>query len=243
MPVKKKLWSRAGGRKTPAQLDREIAEALVARRRTAALKRGKRGARSSRRNLPPSADRHHATIGRWVHKTIGQRHSVPEDVVRRIYAAVQTAKRQSLYGGHMADLIERSVGRKLIGYEYNVAARAQEHLSYDPPGGYGGPAPKGSAKPPPRAKYDDPTIETASRFVARADTIIKDVLRRRRHPTFGWDTSNDAKDRELLQQAAEELDVAADLYEGAGAGVRGGTLHERAKLARRGDYRALEAYE
>ena len=219
----RKLWSRAGGRKTPAQLDREIAQALE--------------------RAPRSSHRHHATIGRWVHKTIGQRHSVPEDVVRRIYAAVQTAKRQGLYGGHMADLIERSVGRKLAGGEYTVYTRAKEHLGYDPPSGYGGPAPKGSAKPPPRAKYDDPAIESAARFVARADSIIKDVLRRRKHPTFGWDTSNDAKDRELLRQAAEELEVAADLYEGAGAGVRGGTLHERAKLARRGDYRALDAYD
>ena len=229
MPVKKKLWSRAGGRKTPAQLDREIAEALVTRRRTAAQKRAPR--------------HHHATISRWVHKTIAQRYSVPEDVVRRIYASVQAAKRQGLYGGHYADLAERNVGRKLKGGEYDVAARAKEHLGYDPPGGYGGPQPKGSAKPPPRAKYDDPSIETASQFVSRGNTIIKDVLRRRKHPTFGWDTSNDAKDRELLRQAAEELEVAADLYEGAGAGVRGGTLHERAKLARRGDYRALEAYE
>lgn len=230
MPVKKK---------TTAQLDREIAEVLVARRRTT----GPTLTPRSSRDLPPSANRHHATIGRWVHKTIAQRYSVPEDVVRRIYASVQAAKRQGLYGGHYADLVERNIGRKLKGGEYDVTARAKEHLSYDPPGGYGGPQPKGSAKAPPRAKYDDPAIETASQFVARGNTIIKDVLRRRKHPTFGWDTSNDAKDRELLRQAAEELEVAADLYEGAGAGVRGGTLHERAKLARRGDYRALDAYE
>lgn len=215
-------------KKTSAQLDREIAEAL---------------GRTKRKSRSTSSRRHHATIGRWIHKTIAQRYSVPEDVVRRIYASVQEAKRQGLYGGYYADLVERNVGRKLKGGEYDVAARAKEHLSYDPPGGYGGPAPKGSAKPPPRATYDDPEIESASRFVARGNMIIKDVLQRRRHPTFGWDTANDATDRDLLRQAAEELEVAADLYEGAGAGVRGGTLHERAKLARRGDYRALAAYE
>ena len=176
-------------------------------------------------------------------KTIAQRYSVPEDVVRRIYAFVQTAKRQGLYGGHYADFVERNVGCKLKGGEYAVAARAKEHLSYDPPGGYGGPAPKGSVKTPPRTKYDDPAIKTAASFVTRGNNIIKDVLRRRRHPTFGWDTSNDAKDRDLLRQAAEELEVGADLYEGAGAGVRGGTLHERAKLARRGDYGALDSYD
>ena len=213
-------------RKSSAQLEREIAEALSKKPRR-------------------SHERHHATVstGRWIHKDVARRHEVPEGVVRRIYAAVQTAKRQGLYGGHMADLSERSVGRKLAGGEYTVYTRAKEHLGYDPPGGYGGPQPKGSAKPPPRAKYYDPTIESASRFVARADTIIKDVLRRRKHPSFGWDTSNDAKDRELLRHAAEELEVAADLYEQAGAGVRGGTLHERAKLARRGDYGRLEAYD
>ena len=189
---------------------------------------------------------YHATMStgrRWDHRTIAQRHDVPEDVVRRIYAAVQTAKRQGLYGGHMADLIERRVGRKLIGGEYTVAARAKEHLGYDPPGGYQGPAPKGSAKTPPRAKYGDPKIERASRFVAIADTIIKDVLRRRRHPRFGWDETNDSKDRALLRQAADELEVAADLYEEAGAGVRAGTLHERARLARQGSYRLLAIYD
>lgn len=180
--------------------------------------------------------------GRWIHRIVARRHGVPEDVVRRIYVAVQTAKRQGLHGGHTIDLIERSVGRKLVGHEYAVATRAKEHLRHDPPGGYGGPQPRGGAKAPPRATYDDPKIESASRIAARADATIKDVLRRRQ--TYGgWDESNAAKDRDLLRQAADELDVAADLYEEAGAGVRAGTLHERARHARRNDYRLLAAYD
>ena len=185
------------------------------------------------------------TTGRWIHRTVARRYDVPEDVVRRIYATVQTAKHQGLYGGYMADLVERRVGRKLVGGEYTVYARAKEHLGYDPPGGYQGPQPKGSAKEPPRAKYDDPKIASASRIVASADTVIRDVVRRRDknilHPTLSvW---NETKERERLRQAADELDVAADLYEEAGAGVRAGTLHERAKHARRGDYTLLSIYE
>ena len=208
-------------KKSARQLDREIARALGhATRKTEA-----------------------SATGRWNHRAIARRLNVPEDVVRRIYAAVQTAKSQGLHGGYTADFIERSVGRKLVGGEYDVAARAKEHLSYDPPGGYGGPQPKGSAKEPPRVKYGDPKIERASQLIARANTIIKDVLKRRRHSTFGWDETNDAKDRDLLRQAADELDVAADLYEEAGAGVRAGTLHERARHARRGNYAVLAAYD
>ncbi len=181
------------------------------------------------------------TTSRWIHRAVARSLSVPEDVVRRIYAAVQTAKRQGLYGGYMADLSERSVGRKLTGAEYTVYARAKEHLGYDPPGGYGGPKPKGAAKEPPRVMNGK--IESASRMAARANATIKDILDRRKHPIFGWDESNDSKDRTLLRQAADELDVAADLYEEAGAGVRAGTLHERARHARQGDYRLLAAYD
>jgi hypothetical protein len=207
-------------KKTARQLDREIAQALASRR-DHATKAG--------------------STGRWIHKDIARSLEVPEDVVRRIYAAVQIAKRQGLYGGHYADLVERSVGRKLLGAEYDVAARAKKHLGYDPPGGYGGPKPKGSAKGPPRAEYSEKT-EEASWLAGRADNSIKDVLKRRRHPRFGWDETNDEKDREILRQAADELDVAADLYEEAGAQITAGTLHERAKLARRGDYRRLDVY-
>jgi hypothetical protein len=209
-------------KKTAAQLDREIDHFL---------------SKPSRR--------HHTTkkTGRWLHGTVARRLNVPEDVVRRIYAAIQTAKRQELHGGYMVDFIERNVGRKLVGNEYDVAARAKEHLGYDPPGGYGGPQPKGSAKVPPRPRYDEPKIESASELAASANKIIKGVLNRRRHPTFGWDESNDSKDRELHRQAADELDVAADLYEEAGTSIRAGTLRERAKHARRGDYRLLEAYD
>ena len=196
---------------------------------------------------PARSLRQHATMAtpatrRWIHRVIAERHRVPEDVVRRIYAAVQTAKRQGLYGGHTFDLLERSVGRRLTGDEYVVSSLAQEHLGYAPPSGYGGPKPKGTAKEPARAEASDPKIERASRLVARAEATIKDVLGRRRHPRFGWDETNDAADRELLRNAADELDVAADLYEDAGARVRGGTLHERAKNARRGDYRKLDTY-
>jgi len=163
--------------------------------------------------------------------------------VRRIYAAVQTAKRQGLFGGYMVDLVERSVGRKLVGNEYTVEARAREHLKYDPPGGYGGPKPKASAKEPPRVKSDDPKLARTAPMISRANAAIKDVLHRRKHPTFGWDESNDSKDREILRHAADELDVAADLYEEAGAGIRAGTLHKRAEHARRGNYRLLDAYD
>ena len=216
-------------KKSGRQLDAEI---------TAALAKPARAQQSRR---------HHATVAaaptkRWAHRAVAQRYEVPEDVVRRIYAAVQTAKQQGLYGGFYADLVERSVGRKLRGGEYDVAAKAKEHLGYDPPGGYGGPKPKGSAKEPLRPTYDDPKLERASRAVASAEKVIKEVLQRRRHPRFGWDETNDASDRELLRQAADELDVAADLYEEASAGIRAGTLHERAKLARRGDYRRLDVY-
>ena len=181
-----------------------------------------------------------SAMGRWNHRSVARRLDVPEDIVRRIYAAVQTAKRQGLYGGHMADLSERSVGRKLVGNEYTVYARAKEHLGYDPPGGYGGPQPKGSAKAPPRVRYDDPKIAQASRMVASAESIIKGVLSRWKFVSAGRDES---KDRELLRQAADELDVAADLYEEAGANIRAGTLHERARHARRGDYKLLGSYD
>jgi len=228
-PASYRPSTRPAFKKSGRQLDAEIAEALA---------------------KPAIAQprRHHATVAtaptkRWVHRSVAQRYEVPEDVVRRIYAAVQMAKHQGLYGGFYADLVERSVGRKLRGGEYDVAAKAKEHLGYDPPGGYGGPKPKGSATPPPRVGYGEPKVERAAQLAGRATTTIKGVLQRRRHPRFGWDETNDASDRELLRQAADELDVAADLYEEAGAGVRAGTLHERAKLARRGDYRRLDAYD
>lgn len=162
--------------------------------------------------------------------------------MRRIYATVQTAKRQGLYGGYYLDLLERNVGRKLVGAEYTVSTLAKEHLGYDPPSGYQGPKPKGSAKEPQRPKYDDPKVRAADPIRSSAERIIKAVLDRRRDPRFGWDESNDSQDRELLQRAADELDVAADLTEEAGARVWAGTLRERAKQARRGDYRLLDAY-
>ena len=209
----------------------------------------KRPAKNVAKKATPGGRRHHATVqaaapstGRWIHRTVARRHDVPEDVVRRIYAAVQTAKRQGLHGGYTADLIERSVGRKLAGEEWNVVLRANKHLGHSPEGGYGGPKPKGSAKEPPRVAYGE-KHEHASWMAQRANATIKDVLDRRKHPSFGWDESNDSKDRELLRQVADDLDVAADLYEEAGAGVRAGTLRERARHARRGDYKLLAAYD
>lgn len=202
-----------------------------------------------RKNRRPPA-RHHATMqaaspstGRWTHRSIAKRYDVPEDVVRRIYAAMQIAKRQELHGGYMADFIERHVGRKLVGNEYTVATRARDHLNYNPPGGYGGPRPKASAKEPLRVMYDDPKVVRASRLAGSAEAVIKDVLRRRKGAHGGWDETNDQSDRNLLHNAAADLDVAADLYEEAGVRVKAGTLHERAKHARRGNYRLLAAYE
>jgi hypothetical protein len=216
-------------KKTARQLDSEIAEALA--------RRGSGKSRSAHATKKASA-----TPTRWNHGAIAKSYDVPEDVVRRIYATVQTAKKQGLYGGYAADLVERNVGRKLVGGEYDVYARAKEHLSYDPPGGYGGPRPTGAAKEPPRVGYDDPKIEKASRAASKAERVIKDLLDKRRHPTFGWDWDKQTKDRALLGDVADELDVAADLYEEAGASVRGGTLRERARSARAADYPKLAIY-
>lgn len=69
---------------------------------------------------------------RWNHGDVARAHGTSEDVVRRIYAAVQTAKKQGLYGGHTADLIERQLGRRLMGREYTVSALAHEHLQHKP---------------------------------------------------------------------------------------------------------------
>lgn len=216
-------------RKTAQQLDREIAEALA-----------RRGGRTSAN--AHATKRASSTPSRWMHKDIARAYSVPEDVVRRIYATVQTAKKQGLYGGHAADLVERNVGRKLVGGEYEVYTKAKEHLSYDPPSGYSGPRPTGAAKEPPRAKYDDPKIEKASRAVSQAERVIKGLLDKRRHRSFGWDWDKQAGDRALLGSVADELEVAADLYEDAGAGVRAGTLRERARYARNADYPKLDSY-
>jgi hypothetical protein len=220
-------------KKSDRQLDREIAQALAGHSKKP---------RSSARRIHSTKKVGSSTTSRWIHKDVARSYSVPEDAVRRIYAAVQIAKRQGLYGGHYLDFLERKVGRKLVGGEYTVSSKAKEHLGYAPEPGYGGPLPKGSAKEPPRVKYDEPRRDTADRITWGANRTIKDVLDRRRHPAFGWDESNDSKDRALLRQAADELDVAADLIEEAGARVSAGTLRERAKQARRGDYRLLDAY-
>jgi hypothetical protein len=192
-----------------AQLDREIAQALA-----------------------------HSTKKRWNHRDVARTHEVSEDIVRRIYAAIQLAKRQGLYGGHTVDLIERSLGRRLMGGEYTVSAKAHEHIGHKPPSGYGGPKPRGSASAPPRVSYDDPKIVEASRMAARANRTINEV-RGRKDPWADWS----ANDRALLYEASQELDVAADLYEEAGANIRAGSLHERAKHARSGDAAKLAAYE
>ena len=214
-------------KKTARQLDREIAEALAKRNGR------KSNAHATKASSAPS---------RWMHKDIARSYEVPEDVVRRIYATVQTAKKQGLYGGHAADLVERNVGRKLVGGEYDVYAKAKKHLSYDPPGGYSGPRPTGTAKEPPRAKYGDPKIAKAAGVESQAERVIKDILAKRRHKSFGWDWDKQAGDRALLGSVADELEVAADLYEDAGAGVRSGTLRERARYARSADYPKLDSY-
>lgn len=174
---------------------------------------------------------------RWIHRDVARRHGLSEDVVRRIYGAVQIAKKQGLYGGHTADLIERAVERKLVGNEYTVAARAKDHLGHAPPPGYGGPAPTGSAKAPPRAHADDPKIVKAERMASTANMIIRDIGKRAERGSL-----NQA-DRACLRDSADVLDVAADLYEEAGAKIRAGTLHERAKLARSYNFEMLAIYD
>lgn len=195
--------------KTAAQLDRDIAHALVG-----------------------------GPAKRWVHRTVAQEFDVPEDVVRRIYAAVQAAKKQGLRGGYAVDLVERMVGRRLIGDEYGVEKRARQHLQYDPETGYGGPEPRGESAEPMRA-HDEKMVLTARQLADRAERTIKTVMDRL--ATSSWD---ERKDPALLQQAAGELDAAADAFEEAGPrfNVRAGTLRKRAELARSGHYRKLLTY-
>jgi hypothetical protein len=195
--------------KTAAQLDQEISRALVA-----------------------------GPAKRWVHRTVAREFDVPEDVVRRIYAAVQTAKKQELRGGYAVDLIERMVGRRLINGEYAVAKRAKAHLQYSPESGYGGPEPRGEAAEPMRA-HDEKMVLKARQLADRAEGTITTVMKRL--ATSDWDSR---KDPALLQQAAGELDAAADAFEEAGPrfNVRAGTLRKRADLARHGHYRKLLTY-
>lgn len=195
--------------KTAAQLEREIAHALIK-----------------------------GPMKRWVHRTVAQDLDVPEDVVRRIYAAVQTAKKQGLRGGYAVDLVERAVGRRLIGNEYAVEKRAREHLQYNPEGGYQGPAPHGAAAEPMR-EHDEKMVLKARQLADRAERTIKTVMDRL--ATASWDAR---KDPALLQQAAGELDAAADAFDEAGPrfNVRAGTLRKRAELARKGHYRKLLTY-
>lgn len=173
---------------------------------------------------------------RWNNRTVAQSHRVPEDVVRRIYSAVQLAKRQGLHAGYMVDLVEREVGRKLRGAEYTVAKLAKEHLGYALPSGYGGPVPKGAAAVPPRAPATSKT-QDAGELAATGERLIKDVLKR----TNAGMISDPSAQRDL-NLAADELEVAADLYEEAGSKIRAGTLRERARLARSGDQGWLAVY-
>jgi len=189
-------------------------------------------------SISVGARSHSTKRKRWNHGDVARAHGTSEDVVRRIYAAVQTAKKQGLYGGHTADLIERQLGRRLMGREYTVSALAHEHLQHKPLSGYGGPAPRGSARLSPRANPDDPRIQEAGQLAAQANRVIHEV-RSRRDPWADWSS----KDRGLLRQAADDLDVAADLYEEAGVNIRAGSLHERARHARSGDDAKLAAYE
>ncbi len=186
-------------------------------------------------------------MARWIHKDVARQYDVPENVVRTIYAAVQTAKKQGMYGGQYADFVEREVGRKLRGNEYTVSAAAKQHLNYDPPGGRNYDLKlRGRAKEPARASYNDSQILQAEPILGAANRIIKDVLDRNEHPRFqGHYNSTEVTrgDREALETAALELEVAADLYEGAGAKVRAGTIRERAKLARRVELNALSKYD
>lgn len=174
---------------------------------------------------------------RWVHKDVARANDVPEAVVRRIYKSVQTAKKQGLHGGHATDLLERDVGRHLIGGEYEVARKARDHLDYHPPGGYQGPKPTGAAAEPPRASSCDRRMREASQIRNAAERVIKDVQQR-----SGRAGTSEPECLKRLRKAADELDVAADLYEEAGARVLAGTVHERARQARSGEYRKLTIY-
>lgn len=176
---------------------------------------------------------------RWIHKDVALRRHVAEAIVRRIYGAVQIAKRQGLHGGYTVDLIERSVGRNLTLYENNVAHLAREHLGYScPPCGYGGPNPRGSARAPSRA-IDRAKVDEAMRLVPGGDAIIRDVLARRDRSTRSRKPSFSVP----LKKAADILDVAAKACAQAGAALRAGTLRARANYARRGDFEMLALYD
>jgi hypothetical protein len=171
----------------------------------------------------------------WIHKDVALYRNVDEQIVRRIYAAVQIAKRQGLHGGYTVDLIERSVGRNLTVYEESVAHLAREHLNYScPPCGYGGPKPRGSAKEPSRA-IDRTKVNEARRLVSSGDAIIRDIIARRDRSTRSRKPSFSV----LLKKAANILDVAVNACEQAGAALRAETLRERAKYVRRGDFDML----
>lgn len=152
--------------------------------------------------------------------------------MRRIYGAVQTAKRQGLHGGHFADYVERHLGRRLVGNEYTIAAKAKEHLGYSPPGGYGGPSPRGSAKVPTvRASAGDPKLREARGLISAANTVIRNIAR---------SGIVSAMDRTLVNDAAADLDVAADLYEEAGARITAGTVREHARRVRLGTLQPVD---
>jgi len=176
---------------------------------------------------------------RWIHKDVALRSKVAEDIVQRIFVAVQIAKLQGLHGGYTVDLIERSVGHCLTVYEHGVAHLAREHLGYSsPPHGYGGPKPQGSAKAPSRT-IDRIKVDEAMRLVSGGDAIIRDVLARRERSTRSRKPSFSV----LLKKAANILDVAANACKQAGAVLRAGTLSERAKYARSGNFNMLALYD
>jgi hypothetical protein len=181
-------------------------------------------------------------LNRWIHKDVARRYGADEDAVRRIYAAVQTAKRQGFHGGYYADFVERSLGRKLAGAEYTISKLAKQRLNYDPPGGYGGPKPSGVAAEPSRDR-DRQKMEQAERMASGANKIIRDVSKRRER--FEWSpldwTARAAY--ASLKDAADVLDVAADLYEEAGAMISAGTLRKRATYARKHNFEMLAIYE
>jgi hypothetical protein len=174
-------------------------------------------------------------MARWIHKDVARKYGLDTDVVHKIYAAVQVAKKQGLHGGHYADYVERAIGRKLAGNEYTVASKAKEHLGYDPPGGYQGPTPRGAAAEPSRDR-DRKKTDRAEQLMSHADSTIRRIIDKRNR-LQAWEG-----DRDLLKDAADELDVAADLFEEANAKLSAGTLRQRAKYARAGNVEMLEIY-
>lgn len=217
-------------RRTSAQLDREIAQFLLRPARKRAAKKSK--ATRPRRYHESKATGPLATKPkRWNGKKVAEDHDVELHAAKAIYDAVKIATEQGLYAGHLADLVEHMVGRRLYRNEYEVLRLVKAHLGYDQPSGYGGPEPKGKAKLPDR-RITERNNYDADQLRADADRAIKAAESEQSYNT----------QRTMLDRAADDLDVAADKYEQSGHRVLSGTLRKRAQLARAGAMKSLSIY-